>query len=211
MYSDKTKAEFILLRSEGWSISRIANHLDISRPTLVKWNEQYHFAIKSFRAVELEALQHSILEKHQEDLAHLAKQQKAIVKELCKRKLDDVPTEKLFRIDSLLREEIQKTRAAALLIQEDSTYIPQPEHPMQKYLARADSARAKTNGEANPLPSEDRAAKESNSEQPYSASNTPNPIPSPSNSNEKTHLSNSPDPQNPQSQPTNTDTSQFSL
>ena len=168
MYSDKTKAKFIVLRSEGLSIARIAKQLNISRPTLVKWNEQYHFAIKSFRAVELEALQHSILEKHQEDLAHLAKQQKAIAKELSKRKLDDVPTEKLFRIDSLLRDEIQKTRASALLIQEESTYIPQPEPPNQWFLAGAD-AQAKTNG-ASALPCQDPTANENNS---LEANNSP--------------------------------------
>ena len=182
MHSDNTKAEFIILRSEGWSISRIAKHLDVSRPTLIKWNEQFHFAIRSLRAVELEALHQSILEKHQAELAHLAKQQSAIAKELSKRKLADVSTEKLFRIDSLLREEIQKTRAAALLIQEESSFIPQPEHPAQRYLARADNAQAKTNGGAIALP---RAG---NGE---------------SNSNEKSDLSNSPDPENPQSQPEN--------
>lgn len=188
MYSDKTKAKFILLRSEGWSISRIAKQLDISRPTLIKWNEEFRFAIRSFRAVELEALQHSILENHQEDLAHLSKQQKAIAKELSKRKLADVPTEKLFRIDSLLREEIQKTRAAALLIQEDSTYIPQPEHPNRWFLANADT-QAKTNGGPTALPVEDRTANKTNS----------------------VEANNLPEPQNPQSQPTNTDTSQFAL
>lgn len=190
MHTDKTKAKFILLRSEGWSISRIAKHIDISRPTLIKWNEEFHFAIRSFRAVELEALQHSILEKHQEDLAHLAKQQTAIAKELSKRKLADVPTEKLFRIDSLLREEIAKTRAAALLIHEESTSMPQPEHPMQHYLAHANSAQAKTNGAASALPRADNDD---------------------SNSNEKSDMSNSPDPENPQSQPVNTEPSRFDV
>jgi transposase len=190
MHPDKTEAEFIVLRSEGWSISRIAKHLDVSRPTLIKWNEQYHFAIRSLRAVELEALHQSILEKHEQELAHLAKQQSAIAKELSKRKLADVSTEILFRIDSLLREEIQKTRAAALLIQEDSTYIPQPEHPMQRYLAHADSAQAKTNGAASALPRADNDD---------------------SNSNEKSDLSNSPDPENPQSQPVNPEPSRSNV
>jgi DNA-binding transcriptional regulator YiaG len=168
MYSDKTKAKFIVLRSEGLSISRIAERLNISRPTLIKWNEQYHFAINSYRAVELEALHHSILEKHHEDLAHLAKQQKAIAKELSKRNLDDVPTEKLFRIDSLLREEIQKTRAAALLIQEESTYIPQPEQPNQWFLNSA-NIRPKTKDAATALSSEAPTPNDCNSE----ANNSP--------------------------------------
>jgi transposase len=179
MYSDKTKAKFIVLRSEGLSISRIAKQLNISRPTLIKWNEQYHFAIESNRAVELEALQDSILEKHREDLAHLAKQQKAIAKELSKRKLDDVPTEKLFRIDSLLREEIQKTRAAALLIQEESTYIPQPEHPNQWFLA-SDYTHPKTNGAPTALSSEHPTPNDTNFDE---ANNSPDPAnPEPSHS-----------------------------
>lgn len=201
MYSEKTKAKFIALRSEGLSISRISNQLNISRPTLIKWNEQFHFAIKSFRAVELEALQHSILETHQEDLAHLAKQQKAIAKELSKRKLDDVPTEKLFRIDSLLREEIQKTRAAALLIQEESTYIPQPEHPNQWFL----DTFAKTNGAAITSPNEDRTANEKNRDD---ANNSPVST----DTVTPTILSaNSPAPEDPQSQPANTEPPQSDL
>jgi hypothetical protein len=203
MYSDKTKAKFIVLRSEGWSISRIAQHLNVSRPTLIKWNEQYHFAIKSFRAVELEALHHSILQKHDEDLAHLAKQQKAIAKELSKRKLDDVPTERLFRIDSLLREEIQKTRAAALLIQEDSTYIPQPEQPNRWFLASANT-HAKTNGEATDLPSQDPPPNDTNSDHANDLPDTINVTP--------TNLSaNPPDPASPQSQRENTEPSHSGL
>jgi transposase len=203
MYSDKTKAKFIVLRSEGWSISRIAKHLNVSRPTLIKWNEQYHFAIASFRAVELEALHHSILEKHHADLAHLAKQQKAIAKELSKRKLDDVPTEKLFRIDSLLREEIQKTRAAALLIQEDSTYIPQPEQPNSWFLATADT-HAKTNGTTD-LPSEDPAPNETNSDEPNNSPDTSSTV------TPTFPSANPPDPATPQSQPENTEPSHSDL
>jgi hypothetical protein len=204
MYSDNIKAEFIILRSQGWSISRIANHLDVSRPTLIKWNEQYHFPIRSLRAVEIEALHQSILQKHKEELAHLAKQQKAIATELSKRKLDDVPTEKLFRIDSLLREEIQKTRAAALLIQEESMYIPEPEHPIQRYLAHADRPQAKTNGATSAIPHEDRTANGNNSDE---ANNSPHmgtaAIPS---------STLDPRPSNhPQSQPENTEPSQSDL
>jgi hypothetical protein len=108
MYDNDTKTQFIMLRSYGWSINRISQELQISRPTLIKWNEDYGCLIRSLRAAELEELHESILEKHQAEIARLSKQQKAIAKELAERNLSDISTEKLYSLDALLRAEIQK-------------------------------------------------------------------------------------------------------
>jgi hypothetical protein len=133
MHTPDTKNRFIILRSQGWSISHIAEHLHVSRPTLIKWNEDYRCLIKSLRAVELEALHESVLASHQTEIDRLTKQQQAIAAELSNRKLSDVSTEKLFALDAILRSQIQKLRDAALPIQEDSGFIPSPEHPLNRY------------------------------------------------------------------------------
>jgi hypothetical protein len=130
MHATDTKNRFIILRSQGWTISRLAEHLHVSRPTLIKWNEEFHFIIKSLRAVELETLHESILASHKKEIDRLTEQQEAIAAELSNRKLCHVSTEKLFALDALLRSQIQKVREAALPIQQRSDSIPSPEHPL---------------------------------------------------------------------------------
>ncbi len=36
-------ARFIMLRSQGWSFTRIATELNVSKPTLIKWSRQSEF------------------------------------------------------------------------------------------------------------------------------------------------------------------------
>jgi hypothetical protein len=130
MHTTDTKTQFIVLRSQGWTIARIAEHLHVARPTLIKWNDDFHFVINSLRAVELEALHESILASQKKEIDRLVSQQDAIATELSKRNLADVPTDKLFALDALLRSQIQKVRAATLPIQQRSDSIPSPEHPL---------------------------------------------------------------------------------
>jgi transposase-like protein len=48
MYDIKMKHHFIALRAKGWSFSRTADHLHVSRRTLVDWN---HESIQSIRPI----------------------------------------------------------------------------------------------------------------------------------------------------------------
>src|SRR5205085_7917702 len=137
MHSNKTKDQFVELRAQGLSLSRIASQLHVSKPTLVKWNHDFEHRLRSLRAIELEALQEKILAVHEEDLARLASHQKAVERELAARKLTAVPTEKLFHLAALLRQQLQKTRAEALLIRQHEAYIPLPERPVWLELAEA--------------------------------------------------------------------------
>ncbi len=130
MHTSETKNQFVILRSQGWSISRIAERLHVSKPTLIKWNEDYHCVIRSLRALELETLHESILASHKAEVDRLSKLQESIATELSNRKLSDVSTERLFALDALLRAQIQKVRAAALPIQQHPVPIPSAEHPL---------------------------------------------------------------------------------
>jgi orotate phosphoribosyltransferase-like protein len=38
---------FILLRAEGWSLSRISDELNVSKPTLAKWSRQHPIKVVS--------------------------------------------------------------------------------------------------------------------------------------------------------------------
>src|SRR2546423_7743820 len=129
MHTTNTKAEFICYRSQGWSLARIAEHLHVSKPTLVEWNRQFGLAINALRAVELEALHEKFLTAHEQDLAQLVARQTAVERELAKRKLDDVPTEKLFHLAALLRQQLDKARAGAQIMQGRSQFLPLPHLP----------------------------------------------------------------------------------
>jgi plasmid maintenance system antidote protein VapI len=132
MHTPETKNQFIVLRAQGWSIARIAEHLHVSKPTLIKWNDEHHCVIRSLRALELETLHESILASHKKEIDRLISQQEAIAAELANRELSDVPTDKLFALDALLRSQIQKARAAALPLQQRPDSIPSPENPLTR-------------------------------------------------------------------------------
>ena len=99
---------FVMLRSQGWSFSRIEAELKVSKPTLIQWSRDQQFAIQNLRATETEALAEKLfkpLAQRWESLAHdLAR----VEEELGKRKLEDIPTVRLFALAASLREQIAR-------------------------------------------------------------------------------------------------------
>ena len=65
-----TQQRFVQLRSQGCSFARIADELNVSKPTLIKWSRKFQYEIQNLRAVELEALQQKIVD---DGLANMAK------------------------------------------------------------------------------------------------------------------------------------------
>jgi transposase len=57
MNDAETQQRFVLLRAEGRSFTRIAEELNVSKPTLIKWSRKYQFEIQNQHAINLEALQ----------------------------------------------------------------------------------------------------------------------------------------------------------
>ncbi len=49
--------QFVHLRAEGWSFARIAQQLEISKPTPINWRRKFQFEIQNQRAILLEHLQ----------------------------------------------------------------------------------------------------------------------------------------------------------
>jgi Homeodomain-like domain-containing protein len=108
MYDTETKGQFIELRAKGWSLSRIAERLNIAQRTLVDWNRQEHEQIRALRAIECEALQEKILATHEQELVRLKKELDRLEAELGKRTVEYVSTENLYRLSALVRAEIRK-------------------------------------------------------------------------------------------------------
>jgi len=47
----------VFLRAEGWSFARIAEDLQVSKPTLINWSRKFRFEIQNQRAVIIDSLQ----------------------------------------------------------------------------------------------------------------------------------------------------------
>ena len=110
MHNTETKSQFIELRAKGWSLARIAAHLNVCSRTLVDWNRHSQAEIRALRAVELEALQEKILASHELELTRLTQHLKRLEEEMVKRELQAVETKDLYRLSSLVRAEIRKVR-----------------------------------------------------------------------------------------------------
>jgi len=110
MHSTDTKNRFLELRAKGWSLARIADHLDVSKRTLVDWNQHAQPEIRVLKAVELEALQEKLLASHEAELTQLNSHLRRIETELATRTLEIVSTENLYRLAAQLRRQLQQAR-----------------------------------------------------------------------------------------------------
>jgi hypothetical protein len=110
MHATDTKNRFIELRAQGWSLARIAAHLDVAKRTLVDWNQHAQIEIRALKAVELEALQEKILASHEAELTQLTAHLQRVEKELAGRTFATVSTENLYRLSAQLRRQLQQAR-----------------------------------------------------------------------------------------------------
>jgi hypothetical protein len=104
MHSAEIKTQFIKLRAQGLSYSRIAAQLRVSKPTLIAWNRQCQSQLQSPRALELKLLQDSLLP--QDEMVRCSFNLRAIEYELASRAFREVSTDQLHRIATLLRDRL---------------------------------------------------------------------------------------------------------
>jgi hypothetical protein len=110
MHSTDSRSQFLELRAKGWSLARIAAHINVSTRTLVDWNRQSQGELRVLRAVELEALQEKLLATHEQELTRLTQHLQRLEEEVAKRQLQPMETKDLYRLCSLVRAEIRKVR-----------------------------------------------------------------------------------------------------
>lgn len=104
------KEEFVQLRAKGWSYTRIARRLKVSKSTLSNWRAELEEEIASLKAMELEALQERYWMAKEGRIKLLGEQIKAIQKELKDREkpLADVPTDKLLELQLKYYQALQE-------------------------------------------------------------------------------------------------------
>jgi len=95
------KEQFIELRARGWSFAKIAKKLGKSKQALIDWSKELHEEIANLKALELDTL-YSKYHLHREArLKTFGEMLDKISRELSKRDLSEVETERL--LDLLLK------------------------------------------------------------------------------------------------------------
>lgn len=114
MKTNVEKEQFIQLRAQGLSYDKIATELDISKPTLIKWNEECRNEIANLRFFEIESLitQYGLVKKAKID--SLAQMLNKAIQELKQRSFEDLSTKELltiiFQLDEKIRGELSVIR-----------------------------------------------------------------------------------------------------
>jgi hypothetical protein len=106
MHDQETVRRFIELRADGWSFSKIAAELKVSKPTLIGWSRKHHFEIHNLRVIETEALAEKLLAGRQQRWQALARDLGRVETELAKRDLSEVTTGRLLGLAAMLRREV---------------------------------------------------------------------------------------------------------
>jgi transcriptional regulator with XRE-family HTH domain len=122
MKDTKTKERFVELRAEGWSYERIAQELQVSKPTLIDWSKGLSRDIVNLGAIRLEALREQYGLTQQAKLEQLGESLKLIGEELSRRKLDSLTVKELLELRLKYLERLDKVAQAGLCFSEQGIY-----------------------------------------------------------------------------------------
>ena len=128
MHTVETKDKFIELRAKSWSFDRIAEELNVSKRTLIRWQEEFGIQIENLRQIELERVQERLLGSQAEQLEALIGEYQRYRSELLTRDPGRVPQYMLFRIVARLRDQLER-RLVTPRFQPEPPENPQPQPP----------------------------------------------------------------------------------
>ncbi|PIP85348.1 hypothetical protein COT86_00630 [Candidatus Collierbacteria bacterium CG10_big_fil_rev_8_21_14_0_10_43_36] len=114
MIINEVKDKFVELRANGYSFSKIADELSISKPTLISWSQELKNNISNMETIQRD----SYYEKYRIDklkrIESFSGEMDRVWAEFRKRDLSEVSTDKLFslltRLQQSLDNEIEPTR-----------------------------------------------------------------------------------------------------
>lgn len=107
MKTTEKKAEFIALRVEGLSFSRIAERLHISKSTAAKWEKDFAEQIADGKAGRLSELYTLYNMSREARIKQLGETIKRIDQAIAKKDLSEIPADKLLRIRLEYAEKLQ--------------------------------------------------------------------------------------------------------
>ena len=110
METIEQKEKFIELRAKGYSFDKIAKELGKAKQTLIDWSKELQEEIANLKALELEALYEKYYLLKETRLQTFGEMLNKIKKEVERRDLKDVSTDKLLdlllKYNAMVKEEI---------------------------------------------------------------------------------------------------------
>jgi transposase len=110
MKTSEQKNKFIDLRAKGYSYDKISNEIDVSKPTLINWGQDFKREITNLKAIEQEHLQEKYLISKKKQIEIFGKMLKKINKELDKRDLSDMETKDLLNYSLKVAAKLEDQR-----------------------------------------------------------------------------------------------------
>ena len=107
MHTREKRRRFIQLRACGLSFRKIAEQLNISTPTLVKWSRILDVHINNAQLIEFEVLMEEYLATRRHRVKVLASQLNNVTKQLLDCDLSKIPPHRLLEMQTQLSKELQ--------------------------------------------------------------------------------------------------------
>lgn len=124
MKTQDKRLRFVELRAAGWSFSKIATELSVSKSTLVEWSRDLAEDIANLRVVETDALIEASRIGHENRIRLLGTLLEKLNQEVLQREFEDLPTDKLIELSLKL-----------VGITERTAVLPQFTHTTTRSLA----------------------------------------------------------------------------
>jgi hypothetical protein len=109
MKDTQTKERFMELRAQGLPLLKIGAEINVSKPTMIKWDKEFGEEIGNLRAIELEAMYDKYDLSLRKKVEFFGDVLSRIQRELETRDLSSVSTEKLFAMYAHFYQEAQHT------------------------------------------------------------------------------------------------------
>lgn len=117
------KERFIELRAKGMPFQTIANEIGISKPTLLEWAKEFKIEIANLKAFEIETLQERYYMSWKKRTEQFNNQLEQINKELEKRDLSEIQTEKLIDMKLKLLDKLKNEQIEIKIKEEKETSL----------------------------------------------------------------------------------------
>ncbi len=103
------KEKFIELRSQGLSFEKISKEINVSKPTLIKWNQEYSQEISNLIFFHSEKLieEFKLLRIHK--IESLSRTLNRVLEEISKRNFENVSTKDLISIAFSLEDKLKES------------------------------------------------------------------------------------------------------
>ena len=123
MHSQDTINQFIELRARSVPYAQIAEHLKVSRCTLIAWGQKYRTEIDSLRSVEAEAIRAKHLGTREQEVSILAQRLRRLENAFDQHNPLYIPVRQLSDMIRLTRDRLEKLCAEPIL---PKTQTPDP-------------------------------------------------------------------------------------